>query len=328
MAQESEKPLATFFFSHGSPRTLVDETDTTAFAKKIGEYARAEGVTGIVWMAAHWETHEDRIEISTNKRPGKDMVSFVPPEMLQWYNEYRINSSPELAQVCHDKLVSAGFNAILNEEAIWHQDVMIPIRWMYPDFRECPPMTIISVNGRFDPWFHLKVGLTLRALRHEKIMLIGTGGGVHNLYTVSWHRMLLYQDTLTRTKPIDLDLDAFGMSMKECVIRNSGPHMGRSLARLLEHPHFLQCNPSPEHFLPMIFAAGGCSTWEDDSDEYSNIFGGENWEMDTQLNVNFAFGLHKSDAIFRAVGKHERNGRRQPKLPRALANPTLTAIVV
>ncbi|KAI0060853.1 aromatic ring-opening dioxygenase family protein [Artomyces pyxidatus] len=302
------KPLATFFFSHGSPRTLVDETDTTRFAQKIGEYARAQGVTGIVWMAAHWETHENKIEISSSPRPGKDIVSFVPPEMLKWYEEYQINSSPALAERCHEKLKDAGFNVSLNEEAIWHQDVMIPIRWMYPDFRESPPMTIISVNGRFDPWFHLQVGLALRALRHDKILLIGTGGGVHNLYTVSWHRMLLYQDTLTRTRPVDPDLAGFGASMRECVVKNAGPHMGRALARLLAHPHFLQCNPSPEHFLPMVYAAGGCSTWEDaDGEEYVNVFGGENWEMDTQLNVNFAFGLQKEDTIFSAFREQERN---------------------
>lgn len=46
----------------------------------------------------------------------------------------------------------------------------------------------------------------------------------------------------------------------------------------------------------MIYAAGGCSTWEDEED--INAFGGENWEMDTQLNVNFVFGLDKNNKIF------------------------------
>ncbi|KAI0043556.1 LigB subunit of an aromatic-ring-opening dioxygenase LigAB [Auriscalpium vulgare] len=296
----SVKPLATFFFSHGSPRTLVDETDTTAFAQKIGEYARREGVQGVVWMAAHWETHEDTIEMS-------DIISRCPIPLMkapvEWYEEYKINSSPALAQRCYDKLKDAGFNVSLNDKL----SLMHLTSRMYPDYHESPPMTIMSVNGRFDPWFHLKIGMALRALRHDKILLIGTGGGVHNLYSVSWHRMLLYQDTLTRTKPLDLNLDGFGNSMKECVVKNSGPQLGRSLARLLAHPHFLQSNPTPEHFLPMVYAAGGCSTWDDDKEEYTNIFGGENWEMDTQLNVNFAFGLQKQDKIFSALQQQERN---------------------
>lgn len=114
---------------------------------------------------------------------------------------------------------------------------------MYPDYRECPPMTVMSVNGRFDPWYHLKVGLTLRPLRAEKILLIGSGGGIHNLYSVSWHRIILYQDTITRTKPIDAEAAAFSLSMKESCVRNSGPQLGGALSRLLEHPHFLKCNP-------------------------------------------------------------------------------------
>ncbi|VDB95759.1 unnamed protein product [Peniophora sp. CBMAI 1063] len=299
MPKPSSTPVASFFFSHGSPRTLVDATDTTAFAQKIAEYSKQNGITGIVWMSAHWETHGGKLEISSSPNPGKDLISFVPKEVLEWYNSYKINSSPKLAQRCHSMLRAAGLDVDLNPEAIWHQDVMIPIRWMYPNDVDCPPMTIISVNGRFDPYMHLKVGLALRPLRHEKILLIGTGGGVHNLYTVSWHRMLLYQDTLTRTKPVDPDLDAFGVAMKECATRNSGPALGRALTRLLAHPHFLRSNPTPEHYLPMIYAAGACTAREDDTEEYHNIFGGENWEMDTQLNVNFAFGLHKSDTVFR-----------------------------
>jgi hypothetical protein len=53
---------------------------------------------------------------------------------------------------------------------------------------------------------------------------------------------------------------------------------------------------TPEHFLPMIYAAGGCTSHEDF--ESYNAFGGENWEMNTQLNSNFAFGLQREDTRF------------------------------
>jgi len=53
---------------------------------------------------------------------------------------------------------------------------------------------------------------------------------------------------------------------------------------------------TPEHFLPMVYAAGGCTSYEDE--ESVNAFGGENWEMNTQLNSNFAFGLPKDDTLF------------------------------
>ncbi|KDQ60558.1 hypothetical protein JAAARDRAFT_31517 [Jaapia argillacea MUCL 33604] len=318
------KHLATFFVSHGSPRTLVDETPTTEFYTKIGQYARAEGIQGIVWMASHWETPLDRIEISSNPCPNKDFVAFVPDEILQWYEDYKINSSPALAKRVCDKLNDAGLNASLNETAIWHQDVMIPLRWMYPNDTECPPMTVMSVNGRFDPHLHLKIGLTLRSLRAEKILLIGSGGGIHNLYTVSWHRIIFYKDTLTRTKPIDPELAAFATSMRESVNQNAGPQLGSSLARLLEHPHFVQCNPTPEHFLPMVYVAGACSSWEDKHDV--NAFGGENWEMDTQLNANFVFGLDRGNRIFNVGSEGRKGADPESQLPPATV-PKLVAPV-
>uniref|UniRef100_A0A0W0F0N1 Extradiol ring-cleavage dioxygenase class III enzyme subunit B domain-containing protein n=1 Tax=Moniliophthora roreri TaxID=221103 RepID=A0A0W0F0N1_MONRR len=303
MPGATNEPVAAFFVSHGSPRTLVDKTPTTEFYTKIGEYARAQNITGIVWMAAHWETPLDTIEISSNPHPDKDFVAFVPDEIMEWYTNYQINSNVQLATRCRDTLRGAGVNANLNStvesfisKAIWHQDVMIPLRWMYPDYKTCPPMTVMSVNGRFDPHFHLKMGHALRSLRNERILIIGSGGGIHNLYTVSWHRIIFYQDTITRTKPIDKFAADFSVSMKECVTRNSGPQLGSALCRLLKHPHFVKCNPTPEHFLPMVFAAGSCSSHEDA--ETQNAFGGENWEMDTQLNVNFVFGLDKDDTFF------------------------------
>ncbi|KAF8797478.1 catalytic LigB subunit of aromatic ring-opening dioxygenase [Phlegmacium glaucopus] len=292
----STKPLATFFVSHGSPRTLVDETSTTEFYKKIGVYARKEKIQGIVWMAAHWETPYDTIELSSNPNPDKDFVAFVPDEILDWYKTYKINSSPALASRCHDMLKDNGVNASLNPTAIWHQDVMIPLRWMYPDSTTCPPMTVMSVNGRFDPHFHLKIGQALRSLRKERILLMGTGGGIHNLYTLSWHHIIFYQDTTARTKPIEKFAAEFATSMKESCVRNSGPRLGNALCRLLKHPHFLKCNPTPEHFLPMVYAAGGCTSYEDE--DSINAFGGENWEMNTQLNSNFVFGLPNNDTLF------------------------------
>jgi hypothetical protein len=49
---------------------------------------------------------------------------------------------------------------------------------MFPN--RCPLTTIISMNARYDPHFHLKTVTALRPLRalSEKILLIGSGGAV------------------------------------------------------------------------------------------------------------------------------------------------------
>lgn len=309
MAVDIELPndspvVGTFFVSHGSPRTLVDETPTTAFYQQIGQYARAKGVTAIVWMGGHWETPFDRVEIScppAGTHPDKDFVAFVPDEILDWYKQYRIPAQTKLAHRCHDKLRDAGFHVSLNAKAVWHQDVMIPLRWMYPDDAQCPPMALISVNGRYDAHFHLKIGQALRSLRHERVLLMGSGGGIHNLYRLYWHHIIVHKDTMRRTQPITEYAGDFAASMRSsCTDVQPGPQLGASLCRLLSHPHFYKCNPTAEHFLPLLYVAGGCSSHADRNKDAAhpetvNIFGGENWEMNTQLNSNFAFGITPAD---------------------------------
>lgn len=69
--------LPTFFFSHGSPRTLVDETDTTRFYQKVAAYAKKEGVQGIVWMCMSPFVYVNHHIIhSSNQRPiGKHITT-------------------------------------------------------------------------------------------------------------------------------------------------------------------------------------------------------------------------------------------------------------
>lgn len=50
----------------------------------------------------------------------------------------------------------------------------------------------------------------------------------------------------------------------------------------------------------MVCAAGGCTSYEDE--DSVNAFGGDNWEMNAQLNSNFAFGLPKDDTLFLPQG--------------------------
>ncbi len=50
---------------------------------------------------------------------------------------------------------------------------------MFPG--ESPPVTVISTNAYYDPYLHVAIGAACRDLRYDDILLIGTGGAVHNL---------------------------------------------------------------------------------------------------------------------------------------------------
>jgi aromatic ring-opening dioxygenase catalytic subunit (LigB family) len=62
-------------------------------------------------------------------------------------------------------------------------------------FPECtPPGTVIGLNARFNPVFHVRIRRLLVELRKEGGMIVGTGGLVHNLYRNNWLPMLAKGD--------------------------------------------------------------------------------------------------------------------------------------
>ena len=133
-------------------------------------------------------------------------------------------------------LQANGFNAEGNPNFDWIHDTYLIIIRMFPN--GCPPTTIISMNARFDPHFHMKIGSTLRPLRHENILLIGSGGAVHNLYRNHWSHMMLYRDPFAQHVPPEPWALEFRQAFEDAMTGNSGPKLRRAMTRLMKHPLF------------------------------------------------------------------------------------------
>ena len=78
-------------------------------------------------------------------------------------------------------------------------DTFLVLNWMFP--KSSPPVTVISTNSYYDPHLHVAIGAAVRPLRFEDILVIGTGGAVHNLYRNAWSNIILYRDNFAQTKP-------------------------------------------------------------------------------------------------------------------------------
>lgn len=154
---------------------------------QFGQEALAHGIKGIVYVYSHWTELDDRIRVGTKINPQKLQMDIVPRE--HWEN-YPINISPELGRRVASLLKAAGLPDVEEDpDADWHDDNTTPSRWMFPD--GTPPATSISLNARYDPIFHVKVGQALRELRRERILIIGSGSIVHNLFRANWIPFLL-----------------------------------------------------------------------------------------------------------------------------------------
>lgn len=197
-------------------------------------------------------------------------------------------------------LRSAGLNAAGNPKFDWIHDTFLILIRMFPN--GCPPTTIISMNARFDPHFHMRVGNALRPLRHEGYLIIGSGGAVHNLYRNRWKPMFLYRDNFAQETPPEDWVLEFRQSVEDCITKNQGPRLRRAITRLMKHPQYRDAHATDDHFMAACFVAGASGDWEDEEEEPGRL-GAETYELTNMCNSQFTLGSwHKSESGAVAVG--------------------------
>ncbi|RYP90178.1 hypothetical protein DL770_003714 [Monosporascus sp. CRB-9-2] len=278
------------FFSHGSTMMLGEESESADYWKKCGDEALAHGLKGVVVMGAHWAAHSDAIEVATNPTPKKSPVAYVHPSK---YKDYELNPDLATAERCVSLLRDVGFNANPNPSFDWIHDTYLILIRMFPN--GCPPTTIVSMNPRYDPHYHMRVGLALRPLRAEGYLLIGSGGAVHNLYRNVWDPMILCGDNFAQPTPPGPWALEFRQSVEDVMRRGGGPRLRRAVTRLMKHPLFRDAHATDDHFMSMCFAAGAAGTAEDEG--APGEFGAEDWELTNMCNSQYTIGTWKGYAV-------------------------------
>jgi aromatic ring-opening dioxygenase catalytic subunit (LigB family) len=148
-----------------------------------------------------------------------------------------------------------------------------------------PPTTIISMNARFDPHYHMKVGATLRHLRDEGYLIIGSGGAVHNLYRNKWDPMILYRDNFALETPPENWALEFRQAVQDVITKNSGPRLRRGMTRLMKHPQYRHAHATDDHFMSAMFVAGAAGGIEDEA-VYGRLMA-EDWELVSHESSHF-----------------------------------------
>lgn len=210
-------------------------------------------------------------------------MAYVHPSK---YVDYKLNPDLKTAERCIQMLRAEGFNALGNAEFDWIHDTYLILIRMFPS--ECPPTVLLSLNARFDPHYHMKVGSTLRALRKEGYLLIGTGGAVHNLYRNRWAPMLRFRDNFAQETPPEPWALEFRQAVEDAFTKNSGPSLRRAVTRLMKHPLYRDAHATDDHFMAAMFAAGAAGD-EEDEGSYGELQA-ETWELTNMCNSQFTIG--------------------------------------
>lgn len=230
----STLPVA--FISHGSPMLALEKG---SWRKELTAWAAGlEGVKGVVVVSAHWESSEAFL-VTAEPEPGllHDFSGF-PEELYQV--DYRAKGDTGLAGRVADLLRTTGREALGAKRPLDH-GAWVPLQALFPT--PLLPVVQVSLPRPRDPGLLVKAGQALAPLRQEGILLLGSGGIVHNLRRLAW-------DGHPRPEPW---AEGFERWVMDAVAAGD---LERLLRAEREAPGYGQAVPTPEHFDPLYFALG------------------------------------------------------------------------
>lgn len=227
--------LPSLFVSHGAPTLALDPGETGAFWERLArELPRLEAV---LCVSAHWTTAEPAVNAAPRNATIHDFYGF--PEPL-YRIAYPAPGAPELAERVAGLIADAGLPVAVDGTRGLDHGAWVPLRSMYPA-ADIPTIQLSVQPDRDAPW-HYRLGAALAPLREEGVLILASGGAVHNL------RGLVWEGGGTPAWA-----QAFDDWLAEALAA------GRE-AELLDWthraPHPRQAHPTPEHFLPLFVAWG------------------------------------------------------------------------
>jgi 4,5-DOPA dioxygenase extradiol len=156
---------------------------------------------------------------------------------------YPAPGAPDLARRVPGLVEAAGLPCDTDTGRGLDHGAWIPMMLMFPAAEI--PVVQLSIQSHLDPARHLALGEAIAPLRHEGVLVIGSGGAVHPLGDPT----LALGDGF----PTDNRAIAFNEWLNRAV--TSGDT--QSLVRYREFaPSVIHAKPYPDHFMPLLIALG------------------------------------------------------------------------
>jgi 4,5-DOPA dioxygenase extradiol len=227
----------TLFLSHGSPLLALQDSAAGRFLDGLG--ATLPRPRAIVVASAHYESPQVSVGGATRPATVHDFGGFSP-ELYRL--RFDAPGAPELAERLAGLLWEAGISAAVDRERGLDHGAWVPLRRMYPD--ATIPVVPVSVDPRGDARSHLALGRALRPLRDEGVLLLGSGGFVHNLGLLEWGDI---------DAAVPRWAEEFSRWMHARLAAGDLEAVADWQARA---PHARRAHPTVEHLMPLFVALG------------------------------------------------------------------------
>jgi 4,5-DOPA dioxygenase extradiol len=228
-------PLPTLFLSHGSPMLPFEEIPARGFIAGLGP--RLPRPSAILCVSAHWETRDPAVSGAERPETIHDFYGF--PEAL-YRLRYPAPGAPDLARRTAELLGTSGIECRIDPARGLDHGAWNPLLLIYP--AADIPVAQLALQQPLGPRHHYAIGEALAPLRSEGVLLLASGGAVHNLGQ--------FAAGGGRTAPWAVAFDDW-LADRIAADDRAGLLDYRNL-----RPEAALAHPRDEHFLPLFVALG------------------------------------------------------------------------
>lgn len=227
--------MPVLFLGHGSPMNAIEENEFVAGFRNIAK--EIPKPSAIVCVSAHWETGGTFVTAMEKPKTIHDFGGF-PKELFAV--QYPAPGSPELAKEI--KNIVKKTDVGLDEKWGLDHGCWSVVKHLYPNADV--PVIQMSLDYSQTPQYHYDLAKGLSSLRKKHVLIIGSGNMVHNLSMVAW-------DELNATEyGYDWALEA-SEKMKKYILDGDYQSL---IDYQSQGSAFNLAIPTPEHYLPLLYA--------------------------------------------------------------------------
>ena len=234
--------LPALFVSHGAPNIVLQTSASRDFLATLGD--RLPRPRAIVSISAHFNAI--RPAVVADPKPGM-IYDFGGFERELYSMTYPAPGEPALAMDVAERLAAAGLEPALVAERGFDHGTWVPLKLIYPDADI--PVVQLSVQPRRDPRHHWEIGRALEPLRHEGVLILGSGAMTHNLHAAF--------GAFGGLRPLDEAAPQWVTAFADWIADKVAAHDVEALLDYRERAPFAGRNhPTDEHLLPFFVALG------------------------------------------------------------------------
>lgn len=229
--------MPVLFLGHGSPMNAIEENEFVKGFRKISESLPIPNA--ILCVSAHWFTKGTKVTAMEMPKTIHDFAGF-PKDLFEV--QYPAKGSPELA--LETKRLIEPIAVELDEKWGLDHGAWSVIKHLYP--KANIPVIQLSIDYTQSAQYHYDLAKKLNYLRKKGVLIIGSGNIIHNLRLVDFQN--LDKDNYGYDWAVEAHEKINQLLLKGDYQSLIDYHLQGKAVQLAV--------PTPDHYLPLIYALG------------------------------------------------------------------------